>query len=530
VQFLFGDYVLDIDRRELKRGSDLISIGPQVFDLLVYLLQNRERVVSKDDLLEAVWCGRIVSESTLTSRINAVRKALGDSGERQLLIRTVARKGFRFVGEVREKQKSGDQGSAKLPPPMSRDEIRDAPALALPDKPSIAILPFQNMSGDPEQEYFADGVVEEIITAISRMRWLFVIARNSSFTYKGRDVDVEKVGCELGVRYVLEGGVRKAANRVRITGQLIDAATGRHLWADRFEGSLEDIFDLQDQVTASVVGAIAPKLEQAEIERATRKPTESLDAYDYYLRAMANLYQWTKESNGEALRLLHRAIELDPNFASAYGVAAWCYVWRKTQGWITDGAQEAAEATRLARRAVELGKDDAIALSAGGYALAHIAGDLDSGVAYIERALELNPNLAGTWLNSGWVRVWLGEPEVAIEHLARAMRLSPLDPILFRMQGAIASAHLFAGRYDEASSWAEKALRENPNHQQALRVAAASHALAGRLEEAQKAIARMRQLDPNVHISNLKDRLPAFRQPENLARYLEGLRKAGMSE
>ena len=530
MQFLFGDYVLDIDRRELKRGSDLISIGPQVFDLLVYLLQNRERVVSKDDLLEAVWCGRIVSESTLTSRINAVRKAVGDSGERQRLIRTVARKGFRFVGEVKEKQKSGDHGSAKLPPPMSRDEIRDAPALALPDKPSIAILPFQNMSGDPEQEYFADGVVEEIITAISRMRWLFVIARNSSFTYKGRDVDVEKVGRELGVRYVLEGGVRKAANRVRITGQLIDAATGRHLWADRFEGSLEDIFDLQDQVTASVVGAIAPKLEQAEIERATRKPTESLDAYDYYLRAMANLYQWTKESNGEALRLLYRAIELDPNFASAYGVAAWCYVWRKTQGWITDGAQETAEATRLARRAVELGKDDAIALSAGGYALAHIAGDLDSGVAFIERALELNPNLAGTWLNSGWVRVWLGEPEVAIEHLARAMRLSPLDPILFRMQGAIASAHLFAGRYDEASSWAEKALRENPNLQQALRVAAASHALAGRLEEAQKAIARMRQLDPNVHISNLKDRLPAFRRPENLARYLEGLRKAGMSE
>jgi tetratricopeptide (TPR) repeat protein len=332
------------------------------------------------------------------------------------------------------------------------------------------------------------------------------------------------------VRYVLEGSVRKAANRVRITGQLIDSATGRHLWADRFEGSLEDIFDLQDRVTASVVGAIAPKLEQAEIERATRKPTESLDAYDYYLRAMASLYQWTKESNNEALRLLYRAIELDPNFASAYGVAAWCYVWRKTQGWVTDGAQETAEATRLARRAVELGKDDAIALSAGGYALAHIAGDLDGGAAFIERALVLNPNLAGTWLNSGWVRVWLGESEVAIEHLARAMRLSPLDPILFRMQGAIASAHLFAGRYDEASSWAEKALRENPNLQQALRVAAASHALAGRLEEAQKAGARVRLLNPDLRISNMKDLLPAFRRPEDLARYLEGLRRAGLPE
>jgi TolB-like protein/Tfp pilus assembly protein PilF len=516
VQFLFGDYALDIGRRELARGSELVSVGPQVFDLLVYLLQNRARVVSKNDLLEAVWHGRIVSESTLTSHINAVRKAVGDSGERQRLIRTIARKGFRFVGEVREVQTSSDRGPVKLTLPTRSDELSHVTALALPDKPSIAVLPFQNMSGDPEQDYFADGMVEDIITALSRMSSLLVIARNSSFTYKGRTVDVKQVGRELGVRYVLEGGVRKAASRVRITGQLIDAATGMHLWADRFEGSIEDIFDLQDQVTASVVGAIGPKLEQAEIERAKRKPTENLDAYDYYLRAMASLYQWTKESNNEALRLLHRAIELDPNFASAYGVGAWCYVWRK--------------AIRLAQRAVELGRDDAIALSAGGYALAHIAGDLDGGAAFIDRALVLNPNLAGTWLNSGWVRVWLGEPEVAIEHLARAMRLSPRDPILFRMEGATASAHFFAGRYDEASSWAEKALRENPNLQQALRVSAASHALAGRLQQAEKAIGRMRQLDPDFRISNMKDRLPTFRRPKDFAKYVEGQRKAGLPE
>lgn len=530
MQFLFEDHVLDVDRRELRRGAQLITLEPQVFDLLVYLVLNRDRVVSKDDLIDGVWDGRIVSESTLTSRISAVRKAVGDSGKKQRLIRTFARKGLRFVGEVREAQTSGDHVPVKLTLPTRSNETSHVPALALPDKPSIVVLPFQNMSGDPEQEYFADGMVEDIITALSRMSWLFVIARNSSFTYKGRGVDLKQVGRELGVRYVLEGSVRRAANRVRITGQLIDAATSIHLWADRFEGSLEDIFDLQDQVTASVVGVIAPKLEHAEIERAKRKPTESLDAYDYYLRAMASLYQWTKESNNEALRLLNKAIERDPNFASAHGVAAWCYVWRKTQGWVADGAQETAEATRLARRAVELGKDDAIALSAGGYALAHIAGDLNGGVAFIERALELNPNLAGTWLNSGWARIWLGEPEVAIEHLARAMRLSPLDPILFRMQGATASAHFFAGRYDEASSWAEKALRENPNLQQALRTAAASHALAGRLQEAQKAIARMRQLDPDFRISNMKDRLPAFRRPQDFARYAEGLRKAGVPE
>jgi TolB-like protein len=239
--------------------------------------------------------------------------------------------------------------------------------LALPDKPSIAVLPFQNMSGEAEQEYFTDGIVEEIITGLSRMRWLFVIARNSSFTYKGRMVDVKQVGRELGVRYVLEGSVRKAANRLRITGQLIDASTGMHLWADRFDGGIEDIFDLQDQVTASVVGAIAPKLEQAEIDRAKRKPTESLDAHDYYLRGLASLYQFTsREANVEALRLFNRAIELDPDFGSAYAMAADCYSQRKGSGWMMDPANEIAETARLAQRAVWLGKDDAVALATSG--------------------------------------------------------------------------------------------------------------------------------------------------------------------
>ena len=316
VQFSFGNYALDVDRRELRRGSEQISVGPQVFDLLVYLVKNRERVVSKDDLIESVWGGRIVSESTLTSHINAVRKAVGDSGEEQNLIRTIARKGFRFVGDISEERPAV---TAKSSPAGQADPKR---ALPLPDKPSIAVLPFQNLSGDPEQDYFADGVVEDIITALSRMRWLFVIARNSNFTYKGRAVDVKQVGRESGVRYVLEGGVRKAANRVRVTGQLIDASTGAHLWGDRFEGALEDIFDLQDQVTTSVVGAIAPQLEQAEIERAKRKPTENLDAYDYYLRGMASYYRRTREAITEALPLFYKAIALDPDFASAYGMAA----------------------------------------------------------------------------------------------------------------------------------------------------------------------------------------------------------------
>jgi TolB-like protein len=400
----------------------------------------------------------------------------------------------------------------------------------LPEKPSLAVLPFENLSGDPEQEYFADGMVEEIITALSRLRWLFVIARNSSFTYKGHAVDVKQVGRELGVRYVLEGSVRKAANRVRITGQLIDASTGAHLWGERFDGALEDIFDLQDQVTASVVGAIAPKLQQAEIERAGRKPTESLDAYDYFLRGMANLHRGTQESISEALRLLYRAIELDPGFASAHGMAAWCYALRKWNGWTTDQAWESSEAARLASNAVELGRDDAVALCTGGFVLAFFfVRDLSDTAAFIDRALLLNPSLATAWHLGGWISVWLGHSEVAIERVSRAMRLSPLDPSTFLAAGALSIAHFTAGQYEEAMSWAQASVREQPNFQASLRLFAASCAMAGRVEAAQKAAARVRELNPAFRISQVKYVTP-FHRPEDLAKYEEALRKAGLPD
>ncbi|MGY2991522.1 adenylate/guanylate cyclase domain-containing protein [Mesorhizobium sp. URHB0026] len=411
--------------------------------------------------------------------------------------------------------------------PTSVLSTRDT--LALPEKPSIAVLPFDNMSGDPEQGYFADGMVEEIITALSRTRWLFVIARNSSFTYKGRAVDIKQVGRELGVRYVLEGSVRKAASRVRITGQLIDAATGAHLWADRFDGGLEEVFELQEQVTRSVVGAIAPKLEQAEIERAKRKPTEHLDAYDYYLRGVASLHQLTRESNANALQFFYKAIELDPEFASAYGMAAWCAVMRKANGWMTDRKQETAETERLALKAVDLGRDDAIALSRGGNALAFVVGDNNSGAAFIDRALALNPNLATAWLFSGWVRADLGDTETSLRHLATAIRMSPVDPLMFDMQNAVAVAHLFAGRFEEASSWAERSLREKPDYLGSLRYAAASYAYVGRTEDAQKVVSRMLALDPGQRISNLADVMPTSR-PADMALLAAGLRKAGLPE
>jgi tetratricopeptide (TPR) repeat protein len=330
---------------------------------------------------------------------------------------------------------------------------------------------------------------------------------------------------------VLEGSVRKSANRVRITGQLVDTATGAHLWADRFDGGLGDIFDLHDQVTESVVGAIAPAVEKAEIERAKRKPTESLDAYALYLRGLARSYQFaSRQANEEALRLFNSAIELDPDFASAYGRAASCYVWAKMNGWFSNTANEIAEARRLAQRAVELGKDDATALGAGGNALMYVVRDLGVGAALIDRALVLNSNLAEAWNWGGWVKNFLGEPETALERFARAMRLSPLDPRMSSMRAGTAFAHFLLGRYDEAASWAAMALQDRPDYQGGLRIAAASNAMAGRPEQAQKAMARLRQLNPALRVSNLKDVLSPYRRAEDLSRYEEGLRQAGLPE
>src|SRR3979411_9255 len=391
----FGRFRFDLGRRELSHDGIPVRLGSRALDVLSLLAAARGDVVTKDELLARVWPGQVVEENNLQVQASALRKALDEDKSGQSYLVTVPGRGYRLIGVA---------GSSHGP--------------ALPDKPSIAVLPFQNMSDDPQQEYFADGIVEDIITALCHMRWLFVIARDSSFAYKGRTADVKQIGRELGVRYVVEGGVRKAAQRVRITAQLIDASTGAHLWADHFDGDLEDIFDLQDQVTASVVGAIAPKLEQAEIERAKRKPTESLDAYDYYLRGIASVHAvfgGTKEAVSEALRLFYGAIELDPDFASAYGMAAWCYVLRKNYGWMTDDAQEIAEVERLARQAAHLAKEDAVALYTGGFALARIVGYLDAGAALIDRALALDPNLAAAWHLSGWVRIYLGEPEMSIE-------------------------------------------------------------------------------------------------------------------
>ena len=529
MRLLFGDYALDIDRRELTRGSELVSTTPQVFDSLAYLVQNRERVVSKDDLLDAVWQGRIVSESTLTSHINAVRKAVGDSGEEKRLIRTVARKGFRFVGDVREEQTSKDGGYTKTLLPMRDDEPMYAPALTPPDKPSIAVLPFTNMSGDPEHEYFADGMAEEIITALSHCSRLFVIARNSSFTYKGKAVDIRQIGRELGVRYVLEGSVRRGGNRLRIAGQLIDASSGAQLWADRFDGEMSDVFELQDRITENVVGAIEPKIQLAEIERLKHKPAANLDAYDLLLRAQQFEYEFTEASVLSALRCAQEALVIDPFYAPAMAMAAYCYGERRFQGWTREIEKETAEGLRLAKQALQLASDDANVLWMAALATWQLGSDIQHAKEFAYRSLEANPNSAIASAIVGWIEAYSGNSAKGMELLRRAQRLSPRDPRAWLTAARISIAHLGEGQFEEGASWAKKALAQNPRYTVAMRLLAAHLAQLGQSEPAREAIGEMFKVEPHLTLSALRSRLMFMHERvwKNLS---NGLRIAGMPE
>jgi TolB-like protein len=514
LRYLFEDYALDPDCRELRRGTTPLSVEPQVFDLLLYLVRNRDRVVSKDDLLAAVWEGRIVSESALSTRINAVRAVLGDNGEAQRLIRTLPRKGLRFVGAVLE----SDRVVNARP---------DNQALAISDKPSIAVLPFTNLSGDPEQDYFADGIVEDITTALSRNRAFFVVARNSSFTYKGKQVAIEQVARELGVRYVLEGSVRRAGSRVRVTGQLIEAGSGHHLWADRFDGRMSDIFDLQDQIVTRVVGAMAPQLEKAEIDRARRSATGDLAAYDLYLQGLDSWNRWTQEGNARALQLFYAAMEKDSEFSTPYGLAASCHLLAKANGWAS--TFDVKEISRLVDLAADIGKEDPVALCWAGHVHAYFFKDVERALLLVDHALELDVNLAVAWQRSGWVRGYAGDSDGAIESLNRAMRLNPLDPRVFLTYSAMAFAHFIAGRDADASGWAATALRVKPNWLPALRVVIASNAMRGQADEARRALSLYSRIDPQVSIARICEFYP-LRRDVDRQRLILGMRKAGVPE
>jgi len=401
--------------------------------------------------------------------------------------------------------------------------------LPLPDKPSLVVLPFQNLTGDAEQEYFVDGMVEEITTAIARLRWLFVIARNSAFTYKGKPADVKQVAQELGVRYVLEGSVRKAGNRVRITGQLIDTTTGAHLSADRFDGALDDIFALQDEVAASVAGAIEPKLRQAEIERASRKPTANLTAYDLYLRALAQSYRFTEESVAESVVLARQALAIDPFCAPAAAMLGWCRALQRIQGWGAQSDADIDEACRLARQALEAERDDAETVCRAALTLFRFAGEAAMSVAALDRALALNPNAAHAWLIRGHIHASRNEPEKAIEAIERARRLSPFDPYASLYAGNIAAAHVAARRFEQAIEWADRALHEQPRMVAVMRVKIVALAHLGHMDEARAELSRALAIDPKLTIADLRERAH-FAAPEVLELFVTGLRRAGLPE
>ncbi len=523
MKFLFDNHALDTDRRELHRGSERVAVEPQVFDLLVYLVQNCDRVVSKDDLIASVWRGRIVSDSTLTSRINAARKAVGDSGEDQKLIRTVVRKGLRFVGTVHAKSNGAEPAHAAGPLDDVREQSRAG--LPLPDRPAIAVLPFINRGGDAEQEYFSDGISEDIITALSKLRWFFVISRNSSFTYKGKAVHLKQVADELGVRYVLEGSVRKGGDRVRITAQLNDVATGSHIWAERYDRELADVFAVQDEITEAIVAAIEPQLYAAENFRAQRKPPNSLDAWDLVMRALSHYWRVTRQDNMVAQALLEKATAVDPNYGQALGVLATSHMFSAHMGW-TDLAMVAPIAERAALAAILIDSEDPWAhLALGGVYL--FARRFDDCLAEFELALRLNPNFSLAQGYHGLALCYCGRWEEGNVAAHRALRLSPRDPFSAIYCGIAAYAQFVGGNYDEAIRLAREGIRQRGDFVGAHRVLTAAAGMAGQGDLAKIALQELCRAQPNICLAWIERQMPMKREADR-DHYLEGFRRAGL--
>jgi TolB-like protein len=524
MQFIFTDHILDKDRRELRRGSDAISLEPQVFDLLVHLLEKCDHVVTKDELIDSVWGGRIVSESTLTSRINAARKAVGDSGRDQRLIRTIARKGFRFVGEVRCQQ-TGVGATHPTNDPADQSDPAARPALPPLDRPAIAVLPFANRSDEAEQEFFSDGISEDIITALSKLRWFYVIARNSSFVYKSKAVPIKQVAEELGVGYVLEGSVRKESNRVRITAQLSDVSTGIQLWSDHYDRSLADVFAVQDEITQAIVAAIEPKLYAAENFRAERKTPDSMDAWELVMRALSHYWRVTRQDNMVAQALLEKAISIDPNYGQALGLLAASHMFGAHMGW-TAVADALPIGERAALAAIRADSEDPWAH----YALGNVylfTRCFDDSLAEFELATRLNPSFSPARGLHGVALAYCGrweEGDLAARH---ALRLSPRDPFAAVYCGVAAYAQYIGRNYEEAMRMSRESLRQRIDFVGAHRVLVAAAGMAGETAVAEAALRELYRAQPNVSLDWIAKEIP-FKLDSDRDHYLEGLRRAGL--
>ena len=509
--YRFDAFSLDTGSLELRRDDVVVPVEPQVFSILAYLIENRDRVVGKDELIDAVWDGRAISDGALNSRINSVRRAVGDDGSAQSVIKTFTRRGFRFVGAVSEDIAPDSEAGNSL--------------AAQSDKPSIAVLPFDNLSNDPEQEYFSDGITEDLITALSRIRWLLVIARNTTFLFKARAVDIKQVASELGVRFVLEGSVRKSGNRIRINVQLIDGATGNQVWAQRYDRDIEDIFDLQDELTETIIAAIEPAMQQAEQERVKRKPAENFDAWEAYQRGTWFLNTRLDENVPKARELFERSIELDPGFVPAYCGLSFSYSWGSYLSF-TDPDLDAAFAA--ARKAVALDQHDPDAHTALGFTY-YITMDHDLAISELEMAIGLNPSLAYAYFQLAGALGMSGRAEEAIPHAQTAIRLSPNDSSIGPFTARFAQAYLFLARHEEAVEWARKALRY-PNISWPVHiflVAALGH--LGREDEARRAVDNLLRFQAGMNIGLARERLP-ITDAGYLDHLLEGLRKAGLPE
>jgi adenylate cyclase len=541
MRFLFGDCVLDPTRRELCRDGELIHVEPQVFDLLVHLVRNRDQVISKDDMLLAVWGGRIVSESTLSNRINAARRVIGDSGEQQEFIRTVPRRGLRFVAEVREEVHQPQSAQTASAPSPSRQQAepaeegaensaRDAVGLyEFRGKPTVAVLPFDNMSGDPEQEYFSDGISEDIITLLSKHRGLLVIARNSAFAFKGRDRDIRRIGKDLGADYIVEGGVRKLGQHLRITVHLIETKGGRLVWAEQYDRTLELILEVQDQITTTIVARIEPGIGTAERLRTERIPPQALEAWDLFRLGTNHFYKSTNEDNLEAQRLFRHAIALDPNLAQAYGFLSYAIVLRMLYFDAPPREEQLNEALAIAKKGVALDDQDAlIRFTYGRALLARRA--YGEALAELEEALKLNPALPVVYCGLADSLAYEGRFAEAMPHFEKAINLSPHDPQRWAFYSYGALAHLFAREFEKAQQWAWSATRIPNCHYWpfAHRVSALGH--LDRTQDLQLALAELRQRKPEFTCSFARERLFYVRNPTHLELYVEGLRRAAIPE
>ncbi len=510
----FAGFLLDLDGHSLTdaAGKD-VPLTPSEFVLLASFLRAAERALSRDYLLQAV-AGREAEafDRSIDVLVGRLRRKIEADPRTPRLIVTVPGVGYKF---------------AARPAPAGEATPAQTTTASEPDRPSLAVLPFANLSGDPEQDYFADGIVEELTNALSRVRWFFVIARNSSFTYKGRAVDVRQVGRELGVRYVLEGSVRKAGGRVRITAQLVETEAGAHVWADRFDGVVDDIFDLQDTIAASVVGAIEPRLRDAELARTKRQRPGNPTAYDYFLRGLAKFYLETQEGTRETLRFLAQAMASDPSFAPPYSLAAACLLYRLEHTWSEDREEEKREAERLARAALALDSDDPTVLSFAGHVLAYTTYDYSTALALIERSMALNPNSSQVCLVGGYTHLYVGDADRAIEWFRRGLRVSPLDARSCIFFSGLACALSLQGRDEEALTWANKSVAANASWGHGLRMQACALAHLGRMEEARTVAARVMQTWPGYRVSNVRQ---LFKTSPGLDHYLDGLLRAGLPD